>query len=704
MGKQERIPLKIKPVFPWPEFHYFDLFWKSVEELVDHLFWLQDGPVEEKLKKIDESLPIVTWLPLKQVPGLLSIILVNRSRDRFASGTGRFFVDAVSRFALPGHHMSIESHMTVDFFLVDRPNKKFGLSHVGLFIKTPEEWAALEENLPKVAEEIRLTVHAVFESRRIISLKHLHQAEKDLLLQERLSSFGKRDSKGIRVNLFDQVHQWLLKAEAEKKCAGLWKEILPRMGKEEKISFDRDMFLEIQTLIFVYRDEFIAERKLSDVGKLACYQYFFKKKLQYDIEKEPFKRHIYLKVFRVGRNNAKTHHAGNDAGIHHSSGGMGVAIGLNLLNRYELLDANHIIAAVQTLVMNVRLIPNSYVMDARHETMRLYYLEVQKENGTAISANEFLVLKTKLARELEERIEVVNHPLFLPSNEEELLKYVSVLSQELNRDDVPQVVISFDRQTQDVFSFHVIVLRFASCDSLSIQNLLEKACPSYRWVEEKVKRIHEPKSAHFKEASIIKAVFPKAPFFRKDFSLDLSRARTVISAILSEAIGEYRDYNGGTLVLRQDAFASFKKGYRESEDSILERFFYSVEPAFMQTVMDSILLKNGYALLKSVIERDFDALDFAHAHVFLSQGLVLAIASPFLDSNKPIFQELFALRHRFSSFAFSSLWVGKIFSFTLFYSSPDTLKQQECWELIERMLLTHKKALAKEEEPSDLFR
>ncbi|HEY2810957.1 MAG TPA: hypothetical protein VGJ00_06175 [Rhabdochlamydiaceae bacterium] len=665
---------KVEPVYPLPKLPYFQALWKSVEILVEQVIYkLHENYGELSHLKIEENLPIVTWFDLHELPGLLPIILINKSHSRFSNGTGRYFVDMINRFALPGHYLSIESSMTVDFYFADMPEKKYGLSHIGLMVNTPEEMAALQKNLPKVAEEIRITVQAVYEARRIVSFKQLQESEKLLLMQEKLTSIWQRDSKGFTLNLFDQVQQWLTKAQAENKSAQLWAEILPHLEKESKISFDRDMFLEIQTLLFDYREDFLAKKNLSDLARLICYQYFFKKKLHYDLDKEPFKRHVYIKLFKIA-----------DYPLHAST--LGISVGVNLLNRYELLDANHILAAIQTFVPALRLVPHSYFVDARHEMMRFYYLEVHKEQETEIIHEEFAFLKTKLATELVDRIEIVNHPLFLPSNEEELLKYIAILSKELNKDDMPQVVISFDKQSQDVFSFHLVILRRVECDSPPLRKLLEKACPTYRWIEEQVKRIKSTKMQYFKEACIIKAVLPKLSFFRKDFSLDLGKARAALSAIVLQAIGEFRDYNGGTVEVQQHALAAFKEGFAESEELLLERFFYGIEPAFMQMILPPSLLQEGYALFKDVIRKEFTAFPFAMQHAFTSQGVVMAIASPFLKSTDALFQELFSLNHNFPSIAFCSLWIGRIFGFVLFYSMPDALKQKECFAEIERIL------------------
>jgi hypothetical protein len=663
---------KILPIFPEPDSPFFEHMWESVSTLVEQVLdRFQDASMEEteEALSLDAHLPLVTAMPLEKLPGVLSIVLLIRSHARFTNGTGRFFADAINRFGLPGHHLNIKFALTTDFYFENMPEKKYGFSHLGVLISSQEEWTALQKNLPKVMEEIRITVRTVYEARKIVSIKKLNEEEKALLMRERLSYLYKRDSKEFELNLFDQIQHWLCKAQAETNREQLLNKIAPFAGKEEKISFDRDMFLEIQALLVVYRDEFIAKRKTVNLARLLCYQYFFKKKLQRDLEREPFKRHIYTKIFNI-RN-------GLESSI------LGVSIGVNLINRYELLDADHIVAAIRAIDPRLTLVPHSYISDSRQETIRFYYLEMSKEVN---SSNCFQRLKTLLAQELGDRIESVNHPLFSPFNEETLLKYVTILSKELNKDDVPQIVISFDRQTQDVFSFHLIVLRYVKAADPSLRQRLEAVCPAYRWVEEQVKRISSPQSESCKEASIIKAVIPKLSFFRKDFSLDLGKARLAISAILSEAIGEFRDYNGGTAEVQNLAFAAFKEGCQESEELHMERFFYGIEPAFMQMVIHTALLKQGYLLFKQVVRKEFTAMKYAFLKAITPHGMTVSIATPFLSSTDDFFQKLFGLSRDFPSFAICSLWVGRIYTCTLFYSCADSAKQQECLNAIQSIL------------------
>ena len=159
---------------------------------------------------------------------------------------------------------------------------------------------------------------------------------------------------------------------------------------------------------------------------------------------------------------------------------------------------------------------------------------------------------------------------------------------------------------------------------------------------------------------------------------------------LAQAIGEFRDYNGGTFEVQQRSFSAFKEGLPESEELLLERFFYGIEPAFMQRVLDSEFLKEGYALLKSAVRKEFDVFPFAFLDGVHGQGVIIAIASPFLKSTDELFQDLFALRHTFPSLAFCSLWMGRIFAFLMFYSTPDVLKQNECLAAVQRTFLLKK--------------
>src|SRR5690242_19495816 len=96
-----RIIPKIRPIFPMPDALYFEPMWNSVEILLEQLFDTLHIDFYEEKKLFDECLPIVTALPLEKLPGLLPVIILNKSHTRISNGTGRFFADAINRFGLP---------------------------------------------------------------------------------------------------------------------------------------------------------------------------------------------------------------------------------------------------------------------------------------------------------------------------------------------------------------------------------------------------------------------------------------------------------------------------------------------------------------------------------------------------------------------------------------------------------------------------
>ena len=87
-------------------------------------------------------------------------------------------------------------------------------------------------------------------------------------------------------------------------------------------------------------------------------------------------------------------------------------------------------------------------------------VEIEKKDGSPFSLEEMKELKKTLPYELKESVESVLHPVLMPRNEEEIMRNILLLSQQLKYiSDLPQVIISFNAQTEQALQFTMILLR-----------------------------------------------------------------------------------------------------------------------------------------------------------------------------------------------------------------------------------------------------
>ena len=129
---------------------------------------------------------------------------------------------------------------------------------------------------------------------------------------------------------------------------------------------------------------------------------------------------------------------------------------------------------------------------------------------------------SKLPRELSDRIENVIHSIFMPRNEEEIMRNIVILAKQLNFvQDIPQTIISFDNQTSKDISFNVIILRLLSGETTSLKELFSRTPTPLKFQNFEAKIVGTLRKKHLKEANVFTVKLDKKLYLRKDYSLDL---------------------------------------------------------------------------------------------------------------------------------------------------------------------------------------
>ncbi|HSX10907.1 MAG TPA: hypothetical protein VLF94_04240, partial [Chlamydiales bacterium] len=159
-------------------------------------------------------------------------------------------------------------------------------------------------------------------------------------------------------------------------------------------------------------------------------------------------------------------------------------------------------------------------------------------------------LKEKLPCEFLRQAENVVHPIFMPRNEEELIRNLIVLATQIKYvRDLPQVSIHYEKQTDVDLNFTVIIARLLKGNIEPLRKLLDKS--ALKMDIDDVRIMGYLKQKYAKEAAIVRVTVDKKRFFRPDYSVDLLRARQKIVSQLNQCLGEFRDFNGG-MILKQD--------------------------------------------------------------------------------------------------------------------------------------------------------
>lgn len=474
-------------------------------------------------------------------------------------GATKFFYDLVSRWLLPGSRLDVRLFFASEFELGE---ESYSLAEMTIALREGEDIDGVRRHLAILESEICLGVTSPYHASRILQIKGLSGDEKTARIQERVTAFLQR---------------------------------LPRL-------FDYDIFSQMQHFLVMCPEEFKAIREYGHMSRIIAVFYLFEKELRARMEFAPEKRCLLVKLFHVR--------------LHLSLGlkkVLGVVASLNFLKEHELFDKSHLLKALQKQIPSLELVEESFFVNERAEgKMQLLYLEVEKRDGSDFTLEEIRELRTHLPERVKQQIEQLMRPVFMPRNEEEVMRNILTLSHQLKYTrDLPQVIISFDQQTDVDLSFTVILLRVIFSDSSTLQELFTVRAPDLRVSFDRIKKVGMIRNKYPKEAVVFRIRLPNDSFLRADHSVDLYKARQEVTVQIQKVVGEVRDFNGGMIAKQVEAFGKLKAllgEHAEQNELLLENFFHSIFPVELRSVVSPDLLQKLFFLLLEKVESRSESL------------------------------------------------------------------------------------------------
>lgn len=535
---------------------------------------------ESDSKLFDESsrfLPVVKWSEWGEPNKNLSIFLLCRHRINGA----KFFYEMISRWLMPGKRPNISSFFATDFKLPKISSDTFTISEIVVTLDSHVEIEQVRHQLPILESEVRLGLLSVYHANRILEIKGLSADEKTSLIQERIASLLER-----RPN-----------------------------------DFDHDIFTQMQHFLVMCTEEFKAVREYGHMSRIIYVFYLFIKSMRDQIEKHPGQRYVQVKL-------SKTF-------LHLTFGlkkVMGLFVAVNFLNDNELFEERHFIRVLKTHFPDLSIIEESFFSCAsKEERTQVLYLEVEKEDGSDFSLKEMRQIKERLPDEVRNGIEKLTRPLFMPRNEEEVMRNIITLSNQLKlARDLPQVIITFDEQTELELSFTVIWLRVLKPSDPLLHEIFEMRDSFVEFVPDRVKRVGMIRNKFPKEATVFRVRFAAHPFLRSDQSVDLFKARQAVVLELHQLFGEFRDYNGGMIAKQHEQYLALKDLFDPldaKDELLLENFFHSIFPIELRSLFNPHPLKKLFTMLMSAVQRNresaqktavFYEVDGQHCYFLLS--------------------------------------------------------------------------------------
>lgn len=557
---------------------YVYLIQEVLEAFVPAFF--EEKNIKARLKR---DLPFVMLREGRGCEKNVSFFLLSKSRpDAF-----KFFFEMICRWLLPGESLNVVMIHAVDFALPEVDNTVYNLSEIVVRVEGESLREKIAQALPLLEGEIKKGIASKKEAAKILEAKGYKQDEKIAVLQERL---------GQRIDRFPSLYQ-------------------------------ADLFREMQNVLLLAPEGFKQERKVDHLLRVILFKYHTRKELLEHIHTTPHKRRVFLKLIRFPFEGAER---------------VGVNVGMNFLEEKEIFGEKQLIKALNHHFPFIRPSEGSSLYSRRaRELVTTVYTEIEHIDGRSFSEEELQELTEELPKDLLAHVEYIMHPLFMPRNEEEIMRNMMTLAQEITSlEEKPQGVIMFDQQTRTHIFFTVILVRLVDDLTPSLKSLFEKEPKTIQYLPDRIKVMGTIGRRYLKEATVFQLRLSKEQFLRLDHSIDVRKARQFIVNEITSRMGAFRDYNGGMIAKKEELLDSVRALLSRSKYKYnavwLENFFYSLTPTVMQTLLDPFSFVKAFRILseglkaslpleeayKYRIEKDFDAVYvfcFAHERRFIEE-------------------------------------------------------------------------------------
>jgi oligopeptide transport system substrate-binding protein len=338
-----------------------------------------------------------------------------------------------------------------------------------------------------------------------------------------------------------------------------------------------ELFSELQRVLHATDDEFKAIRSSSHLLKLVRSHLYLKSKHQ--PHSSSSEKQFFYRLFR-----AKLHVPFGTKNV------VCIVISLRSLSPYERFDDRHILLACQRCVPSLEAVPRSFYVYSYSEAPTLsFYMEVEKKDGSSLTNGEMKLLHEELGSELLSSIEQVMSRIDIPQNDEDLLRNLLLLNQQVKTSkDVPHVIVQFHKLTRDSLNFHVTLVRCAKRGSSDISPPLKVPSDISRCLLLRSSILDTLPRNFEKQGLMFLVECSKEKFLRRDRSVDFLKAREVVVHFIESTFGKVRDLNGGIVYQQHQILTSIQPLLTKEESkeiSLIEDIFHALSPTFMKDIL-----------------------------------------------------------------------------------------------------------------------
>lgn len=587
---------------------------------------------DQKQEAFEKLLPKVVKSNRTQAPTDVSFYAVLPYR----TGAFKFFYEMLTNWLIPAKQLNVSLLLAHDFKIPEFGSGVYSLCEVIIRVDNQADLDLIENNFPTLHSELCLGLGSKHHSRRILEVRGLSADSKMSMIQDHILQIIKK---------------------------------LPS-------TVDYEVLREMQHVLVMCRDDFKASRSSRHLSRIIIAQYLFRKAAKEALERSEDKRHISIKLYRTHISTAE-----GDKPV------LAISAGVTFTEEKEIFDERMFINAIQTFLPYTQPVSKSYFMSRRGgERYATVYIEVERQDNGRFTSQELGTLRRELPSELRSQIGCMMHPVFMPRNEEEIMRNTLVLGAQVKFiRDIPQVSINFDEQTPSHLYFNIILVRVVSPGSFSIQQLFAQESTNLEYIHDRCKGLGLLRKKYAKEATIFRVKLTKEPFIRRDLSIDLYKARQTVAMDLVQIIGEFRDYNGGMISKQSELLDEIKALLSHTpfyNEVMLENFFFSITPVIMRTVLQASFLSELYTLLMYSVRSPESNAQFLESE----ECMFAIVRSPNKEIRDPISKALEKLEVHSTEEARSYLFAEDTHFFGYFYRNEEFSKRQEYRRVIEEVV------------------
>ncbi len=583
-----------------------------------------------------EQLPSVTWKEPCFFPDSLPIHILSftSSSDQLED----FLLDLLRTWLLPEKKLSIRSFRYSPFCLAGNPDTSFLLAEFHLLVDNRGDFEKIKAKLLLLSREITLYRDFPKHAKSLMKMRTPLLHEQEIYAYEALIAL---------------VQKW-------------------------PGHFEADLFKDYERFQVLSEKEFKTHRTQRHQLRLVCFHYLLSKKLFRLVALSPDELHLELRLLPT-----RLHFPFGQKPV------LGLAIAIHLPNLYESFEERHILLAAQKLSATVQLVKGSLLIFQKpQESLRFLYLELEKKDGAPFYLAERTLFKEHLKKELKKRVETLSPSVFGICDVEELMRNICLLGKELQYPfQIPHAMISFEGFSGNSLLFRVIVVRILKKGARPLAESFQSLKEPFEYVPERVTCVGHVGKAQ-KEATVFRLLIAKDPsLLRSDSSFNLYQAREHVLSLLTQAIGEVRDYNGGLLSKRAETWVEFKQLFPEISEKnpeLLENFFRSLNPVEMQALIAPSLLAPLLTLcLEAASESKKDHVLKTHEE---EDHLFIAIHMRDAHFKERLFQELDKRQLAEERVAWTTIKDQPHLTLGCIYSTSDPKRRELLQRTIEKLL------------------